>query len=86
MPNAAGAAGGGAVAVVDDDADVREAIAFLLGTEGRRTATFASAEALLRSGPAAALSCFLVDVRMPGGMDGIALLRELRRRARPERW
>lgn len=76
-------AGQGAVAVVDDDADLREALAFLLGTAGRRAVAYASAEALLAAGPPGSLACLLVDVRMPGGMDGIALLRELRRRGHP---
>ena len=82
-PAASLAAGGSAapilVPVVDDDGAVRDSLSLLLRAAGYASVGFASAEALLAGLPAEA-RCLIVDVRMPGGMDGVALVEALRRR------
>lgn len=64
------------VFVVDDDASVREALAWLLRSRRLSSAVFESAEAFqrqLESGaPISQPSCLLLDVRMPG-LSGLAL-------------
>jgi two-component system response regulator FixJ len=67
------------VVVVEDDERLRDSFAVLLRAAGHRAATFGSAEELLAAGVPEGAACLLVDVRMPG-MDGVALLEELRRR------
>ena len=80
------------VHVVDDDDAMRRSLALLLRSAGYAAEAHASGEALLaaldgegpRPGPHAAAAgrpaCAVVDVLMPGGMDGIALQAELARR------
>lgn len=70
---------GGHIAIVEDDAAVRDALAALLTSWNYTTALFADAERLLAAEPDNRCSCFLIDVRLPG-MDGLALVAELRRR------
>ena len=64
------------VYIVDDDASVREALAWLLRSRRLLSESFESAEAfdaLLQSRPAQRQPCcLLLDVRMPG-MSGLAL-------------
>ena len=64
------------VYVVDDDADVRDALAWLLRSRHMSCRTFESAESLLAllESPEwqAQPCCLLLDVRMPG-MSGLAL-------------
>lgn len=67
------------VAVVEDDAALREAIRFSLATEGYPVRHFASGEDLLAAEDLAAVACFVVDQRLPG-MDGLPLIEELQRR------
>lgn len=77
------------VFIVDDDASVREGMAWLLRTRRLLSESFESAEAFLEmlhahaapaSDPAAKLpavaGCILLDVRMPG-MSGLALFEQL---------
>jgi FixJ family two-component response regulator len=64
------------IAVIDDDASVRRALASLVASLGHAVATFASAEAFLDSGRTGATACVITDVQMPG-MTGIDLLRRL---------
>ncbi|PZU41539.1 MAG: DNA-binding response regulator [Acidovorax sp.] len=69
------------VYIVDDDAEVREALAWLLRSRRVLSEAFASAEAfetMLAERTASGLMqrqpcCLLLDVRMPGGMSGLAL-------------
>ena len=65
------------IAVVDDDAAIREAVRSLLRSLGFRVATFASAQDLLQSGRLSDTACLIVDVRMPR-MSGLALQQRLR--------
>ncbi len=62
--------------VVDDDDDVRAAIAGLLRSEGLRTATFATPRQFLDSRPPDGPSCLVLDLQLPE-MDGLAVQREL---------
>jgi FixJ family two-component response regulator len=64
------------VYVVDDDDDVRAAIAGLLRSEGLRTATFATPRQFLDSRPPDGPSCLVLDLQLPE-MDGLAVQREL---------
>jgi len=64
------------IAVVDDDAAVREAVKSLLGSAGFEAEVFASARELLTSGRLAGTACLVLDVRMPG-MNGIELQESL---------
>ncbi|HSW20695.1 MAG TPA: response regulator [Ramlibacter sp.] len=72
------------VYIVDDDASVREALAWLLRSRRLPSETFASAEefaaALLKEGfTPKQPCCLLLDVRMPG-MSGLALFDQLAER------
>ena len=64
------------VAIVDDDASLRKALARLLRVAGWQAFTFASAEAFLQTGLQMPLDCLLLDVWLPG-MSGMALLEHL---------
>jgi two-component system response regulator FixJ len=65
------------VHVIDDDADVRQSLAFLLSTAGIAVRVHESAVAFLEALPTIEGGCVVTDVRMPG-MDGIALQRRLK--------
>lgn len=65
------------VHVIDDDAAVRQSLAFLLSTVGLAVRVHDSATSFLNSLPEAKDGCIVTDVRMPG-MDGIELQRRLR--------
>ncbi|MCZ8252928.1 MAG: response regulator [Hylemonella sp.] len=68
------------VYIVDDDASVREALAWLLRSRRLGSQVFESAEAFLEQIEGARLptrpACLLLDVRMPG-MSGLALFERL---------
>jgi FixJ family two-component response regulator len=64
------------IAVVDDDAAIRDAIQSLLRSVGFRAAVFASAEEFLQATPPPAPACMIVDVRMPR-MSGLELQQRL---------
>ncbi len=66
------------VCVVDDDDDVRDSLAILLGRR-YRVLTFASAHDYLDAGVKPGNTCVLADIRMPE-MDGLALQREIKKR------
>src|SRR5690242_5111331 len=68
------------VLVVDDDPLIRRALAEALGEDGLDVTIAEDGERALAALPAAAPDVVLSDVRMPG-LDGIALLDILRRRA-----
>ena len=54
------------IALIDDDAAVRNSTQWLLQSLGFKTATFASAEEFLNSGDMQEVCCVISDVRMPG--------------------
>jgi two-component system response regulator FixJ len=64
------------VHVIDDDADVRQSLAFLLSTAGMPVRVYDSANAFLKTLSQAQAGCVVSDVRMPG-IDGIELKRRL---------
>jgi FixJ family two-component response regulator len=64
------------VAIVDDDASAREAVAALVRSLGFTAAEFASAAAFLHSRRRAETACLLADMRMPG-MTGLELHQHL---------
>lgn len=64
------------VHVIDDDADVRQSLSFLLSTAGLSVQVHESALAFLKALPGIEGGCIVTDVRMPG-MDGIELQRRL---------
>lgn len=70
-------AGSEIVHVIDDDADVRQSLAFLLSTVGLAVRVHDSATSFLKILPEVRDGCIVTDVRMPG-MDGIELQRRLR--------
>ena len=65
------------VHVIDDDADVRQSLAFLLTSAGLTVRMHDSALAFLDVLPEVKEGCVVTDVRMPG-MDGLELQRRLR--------
>jgi FixJ family two-component response regulator len=67
------------LAVVDDDASVREALAVLLRACGFASRTFASAGEFLAALPSGTPDCLITDLEMPE-MSGLDLQRELSRR------
>lgn len=70
------------VHVIDDDADVRQSLAFLLSTVGLAVRVYDSATAFLKNLAEIQDGCIVTDVRMPG-MDGIELQRRLRSDGNP---
>jgi FixJ family two-component response regulator len=64
------------VYIVDDDPSVLRSLTRLLGVEGLRVRTFASATDFLAAPPPDHPMCLMLDLRMPG-MTGFDLLQEL---------
>lgn len=67
----------GIVHVIDDDAALRDSVAFLLGAAGFSVRLYELAQTFLRELVAIEPGCVITDVRMPG-IDGLELLRLLR--------
>lgn len=68
------------IRVVDDEADVRESLAFMLRKEGFSVAVYPSAHDFLVNDMPSRSGCLLLDVRMDG-MSGLELQEEMRKRA-----
>jgi two-component system response regulator FixJ len=64
------------VHLIDDDADVRESLAFLLSTADIEAVTYESAAAFLETA-SEARGCVITDIRMPD-IDGMELVRRLK--------
>lgn len=62
----------GWVAIVDDEAPMRDALLDLLDEAGFAACAFASGEEFLASGRQYECSCLITDIRMPG-MSGLDL-------------
>lgn len=71
----------GNVYVIDDDPAMRDSLDFLLNSAGFNVRLFDNALTFLEAMPSLAFGCVVSDVRMPG-MDGIDLLRELKKESK----
>ncbi|GAB3260808.1 response regulator transcription factor [Chitinimonas naiadis] len=67
------------IALVDDDAAVRDALKWLFASRGHQVAPFESAAALLADRDASRFACLVLDLRMPG-MGGMELFQTLQGR------
>lgn len=65
------------VHLIDDDEDVRRALAFLLGTAGFAVRVYDAASVFLEKYEEGSGGCVVSDVRMPG-IDGLGLLKKLK--------
>ena len=63
--------------VIDDDAAMRDSLAFLLDVNGFKPQVYESADDFLGGADRAALNCVISDIRMPG-LNGIELVRKLK--------
>jgi FixJ family two-component response regulator len=68
----------GAVVLVEDDAAVREAVAFSLGVEGYQVRSYRTGKAALADEALHMCACLIVDYGLPD-TNGLSLLRRLRR-------
>jgi two-component system response regulator FixJ len=69
--------GNAVVHLIDDDEDVRRALAFLLSTAGLAVRVYESAVVFLEGLPSLQPGCIVSDVRMPE-IDGLELQRRLK--------
>jgi len=69
----------GTVAVVDDDADVRDVLEVLLETAGHTVRLYPSGSALLGAEDIDQIDCVIIDQNMPG-LRGTDVLLEIDRR------
>jgi DNA-binding NtrC family response regulator len=68
------------VLIVDDDAALREGLAETIADLGHAPRTAASGREALEALAVDDIDCVLLDLRMPGGMDGIEVLERIRER------
>jgi len=66
----------GYIAIVDDDAPIREALARLLRAHGIKSRSYPSARAFLKALPSDMPDCLIVDINMPE-MTGFELQQNL---------
>ena len=64
------------VDIIDDEAEVRDALTLLLSTAQIESRSYGSAEEYLISNPLNEPACILLDNQLPG-MSGIELLRQI---------
>lgn len=67
------------IRIVDDDAEMRESLQFLLSTEGWKVRCYPSARVFLETDDDMIPGCLLLDIRMPE-MSGLELQEKLRTR------
>ena len=67
------------VAIVDDDASVRQSTRRLIRSFGYRAEAYGSGDEFLSSADVAEAACLVLDVRMPG-VDGLEVQRRLAER------
>ena len=65
------------IAIVDDDALVRDGIGELVGSLGYETVTFSSAQDFLASSVITKTTCLITDLQMPG-LNGLELQEAIR--------
>jgi two-component system response regulator PilR (NtrC family) len=70
----------GRVLIVDDERSMREFLAICLRRAGHDVAVFESPKELLAEALARGADVVVTDLRMPGDLDGLGLLRELKGR------
>src|SRR5437867_2787680 len=70
-----------AILIVDDEAGIREFLAEALAADGHETTPAADGVAALGSLRAREFDLMITDLKMPGPLDGVGLLRQVR----PER-
>jgi two-component system response regulator FixJ len=63
--------------VIDDDAAMRDSLAFLLDVHGFKSQVYESADAFLKGTSLDVVRCVVSDIRMPG-MTGVELVRTLK--------
>lgn len=68
--------------VIDDDAAMRESLAFLLDVNGYKPVLHKSANSFLEEITSEGLTCVISDIRMPG-MSGVELVRRLKNQGAP---
>lgn len=71
-------ASGATVVVADDEVDIRELVEMLLTDEGFRVVAVADGAAAVEATRRELPAVLLLDVMMPGGMDGLEAVRLLR--------
>lgn len=71
------------VLIVDDDPALRDGLAEAIGDLGHTPATAATGRAALVRIDQYPVDAVLLDLRMPGGIDGMEVLRRIRARAKP---
>ena len=69
------------VLLVDDESNIRRMLGALLEAEGFDTAEAPNGAAAIASLERAAPDVVLLDLMMPGGLDGLATLEQIRQRA-----
>ncbi|MCP1835200.1 two-component system response regulator FixJ [Bradyrhizobium sp. USDA 4532] len=65
------------ILVIDDDAAMRDSLAFLLDVRGFCVATYETASGFLGDTASGPVDCIVSDIRMPG-MSGLELVRKLK--------
>src|SRR5581483_1418334 len=77
-----GMSGKTVIHVIDDDAAMRDSLAFLLDVNGYKPMVHDSATAFLSTPAIDTPACVISDIRMPG-MSGIELVRKLKNSGKP---
>src|SRR5215204_594935 len=72
--------GGATIHVVDDDDGFRKSLAWLLEACGFRVVTYSSGVQLFAGWPLAVPGCILLDMRIPGQMNGLQVQSHLNER------
>ncbi|MCB1087205.1 MAG: response regulator [Verrucomicrobiae bacterium] len=72
--------GNPAIAIVDDETKMRQALGRLLRLHDFEVVTFESGDEFLRAPEGAEVDCVLLDLHFPGETDGFGVLEALRQR------